>query len=183
MWCTPKVKVTFGVFFMTRISKQTKFKAIQEYFLGVDSKRSIARRYGLDSKAFDILIAAYETHGPDVLFNPPKVTTEFRIALASWAIKNNASYTEIAAKFGYTGTAQMRAWKEIYSKLGPNGLLSIQKGRKPKMPNKKPKSVKKLTEQENRLSQLEDEVLRLKIENEALNLLASIQQRTDNSQK
>ena len=77
----------------------------------------------------------------------------------------------------------MRAWKEIYSKLGPNGLLSIQKGRKPKMPNKKPKSVKKLTEQENRLSQLEDEVLRLKIENEALKLLASIQQRTDNSQK
>ncbi|MDF9298840.1 hypothetical protein [Weissella fermenti] len=51
------------------------------------------------------------------------------------------------------------------------------------MPNKKPKSVKKLTEQENRLSQLEDEVLRLKIENEALKLLASIQQRTDNSQK
>lgn len=46
-----------------------------------------------------------------------------------------------------------------------------------------PKSVKKLTEQENRLSQLEDEVLRLKIENEALKLLASIQQRTDNSQK
>ncbi|MCA1355082.1 helix-turn-helix domain-containing protein, partial [Weissella cibaria] len=91
---------------MTRISKQTKFKAIQEYFLGVDSKKSIARRYGMDEKTFGVLIAAYETHGPDVLFNPPKVTAEFRITLASWAIRNNASYTEIASKFGYTGTAQ-----------------------------------------------------------------------------
>ena len=42
---------------------------------------------------------------------------------------------------------------------------------------------KPLTDQENQLAQLEDEVLRLKIENEALKLLASIQQRTDNSQK
>ena len=51
------------------------------------------------------------------------------------------------------------------------------------MPNKKPKSDKPLTDQENQLAQLEDEILRLKIENEALKLLASIQQRTDNSQK
>lgn len=118
-----------------------------------------------------------------MLFNPPKPTGKFRVELASWAIRNNASNTEVAAKFGYVGTAQIVKWKEIYSKLGPNGLLSIQKGRKPKMPNKKPKSDKLLTDQENQLAQLEDEVLRLKIENEALKLLASIQRRTDNSQK
>ena len=168
---------------MTKIPKQTKLKAIREYLSGTDGKGAVAKRYSINPRAFRVLIAAYETHGPDVLFNPPKVNAEFRIALASWAIINHTSYTEIAAKFGYTGMAQMRAWTEIYSKLGPNGLLSIKKGRKPKMPNKKPKSVKKLPEQENRLSQLEDEVLRLKIENEALKLLASIQQRTDNSQK
>ena len=51
------------------------------------------------------------------------------------------------------------------------------------MPNKKPKQVKQLTEVEKHIAQLEDENLRLKIENEALKLLASIQQRTDNSQK
>lgn len=51
------------------------------------------------------------------------------------------------------------------------------------MANKKPKQVKQLTETEKHIAQLEDENLRLKIENEALKLLASIQQRTDNSQK
>ncbi|WP_245150472.1 helix-turn-helix domain-containing protein [Weissella cibaria] len=130
-----------------------------------------------------MLLAAYKTHGADVLFNPPKPTGTFRVELASWAIRNNASNTEVAAKFGYVGTAQIVKGKEIYSKLGPNGLLSIQKGRKPKMPNMKPKSDKPLTDQENRLAQLEDEVLRLKIENKALKLLASIQRRTDNSQQ
>ena len=180
---TPKVKVTFGVFFMTKISQQIKLKAILEYMSGHGSKLEIAKRYGISRRSFQMLLAAYSTHGFDVLFNPPKPTGEFRVEVASWAIKNNASSTEVAAKFGYVGIVQILQSKEIYSKLGPNGLLSIQKGRKPKMPNKKPKSDKPLTDQENQLAQLEDEVLRLKIENEALKLLASIQQRTDNSQK
>ncbi|AOT57142.1 hypothetical protein [Weissella soli] len=51
------------------------------------------------------------------------------------------------------------------------------------MTKKKQTQTNKLSAEENRLAQLEDEVLRLKIQNEALKLLASIQQRTDNSQK
>ena len=170
---------------MTKISKQTKYKAILEYISGHGSKSEIAKRYGIDRTAFRMLLAAYSTHGPDVLFNPPKPTEGFRIELASWAIRNNASNTEVAAKFGFVGIAQIVQWKKIYSKLGPNGLLSLQKGRNPKMP-KKQKSQKQpsgLTEEQIRLAQLEDQVLRLQIENEALKLLASIQQRTDNSQK
>ncbi|MFL1696500.1 helix-turn-helix domain-containing protein, partial [Weissella kandleri] len=185
-WRTPKVKVTFGVFFMTKISKHTKLKAILEYISGHGSKTEIAKRYGINRTTFRMLLAAYSTHGPDVIFNPPKPTGPFRVELTSWAIRNNASHTEVAAKFGYLGIAQILQWKNIYSKLGPNGLLSIQKGRKPNMPKKKQKNREQpinLTEEENRLAQLEDQVLRLQIENEALKLLASIQQRTDNSQK
>ena len=133
--------------------------------------------------AFQILVAAYTSHGADTLFNPPKVTPKFKVQVASWAIRNNASHTQVAAEFGYTGVAQIVAWEKIYSQSGPNRLLTIQKGRKPKMPNKDPKQVKQLTEEENRLAKLEDDNLRLNIENEALKLLALIQQRTDNSQK
>ena len=45
-----------------------------------------------------MLLAAYKTHGVDVLFNPPKPTGTFRVELTSWAIRNNASNTEVAAK-------------------------------------------------------------------------------------
>ncbi len=89
MPCTPKVKVTFGVFFMAKISKQIKLKAILEYISGNGSKTEIARRYGINRMAFQMLLAAYSTHGADVLFNPPEPTGAFRVELASWAIKNN----------------------------------------------------------------------------------------------
>ena len=183
MWPTPKVKATFGVLFMTKISKQIKLQAIQDYLSGKYSIRGITARYGIANSVFRMLIAAYKSFGSDILFNPPKITPEFRIKVASWAIQNNASHSQVASKFGYTGIAQIVSWKKIYSQLGPNGLLSIQKGRSPRMPNKKPKQGKQLTETEKHIAQLEDENLRLKIENEALKLLASIQQRTDNSQK
>ncbi|PAK87367.1 transposase, partial [Lactococcus lactis] len=103
--------------------------------------------------------------GPNIILDPPQVTPDFRVALARWAITNNASYTQIAAKFGYLGTAQIYQWKKIYRNEGPNGLLSISKGRKPKM------------------KQLEAENLELRIKNEALKLLASMKQRTKNSPK
>lgn len=78
-----------------------------------------------------MLVAGCHTHSSDVLFNPPQVTPEFRIEVAHWAITNNAPYTQLAAKFGYVGTRQIQIWKEIYRNQGPNGLMSISKGRKP----------------------------------------------------
>ena len=118
---------------MTKISKQTKFKAVLEYISGDESKKDVAKRYGIHYMAFRRLLSAYKTHGSNVIFNPPKPTGTFRVELASWSIKNKASNTEVAAQFGYVGIVQIVQWKKIYSNLGPNGLLSIQKGRKPKL--------------------------------------------------
>ena len=89
---------------------------------------AITARYGIAKSVFQMLIAAYKSFGPDILFNPPAITPEFKIKVASWAIRNNASHSQMAAKFVYPGIAQIVSWKKIYSQLGPNGLLSIQKG-------------------------------------------------------
>lgn len=140
------------------------------------------RQKSINVMAFRVLVSAYSTHGYDVLFNPPKSTGTFQIELSSLVIINN----EVAVKFGYEGIVQISHWRQIYSKHGLNGLLSIQKGRKPNVPKKKTKNIKQqscLTEKENRLAKLEDQVLRLKIENEALKLLGSFQSRSDKSQK
>ena len=116
---------------MTKISKQTKLKALTEYFEGNISVNRLSKKYKIDFKSLQMMIAAYRTHGPDVILNPPKVTPEFRIQLAYWALAYNASYSEVAAKFGYLGISQIYQWKEIYRKEGPNGLLSIKKGQNP----------------------------------------------------
>ncbi|KRN28923.1 hypothetical protein IV38_GL001133 [Lactobacillus selangorensis] len=171
---------------MTKISKETKLKALIEYCEGKQSLRGIGDKYGITLFNFRMLVAAYKTHGKSVLLDPPKVTPDFRIKLARWAITNHASYTEVAAEFGYLGIAQIKQWKEIYRNQGPNGLMSITKGRKPKMTkktNKTPKNKQKLTPEQNRIKQLEDENLELRIKNEALKLLASKKQLTKKSPK
>ncbi|AOT56600.1 hypothetical protein [Weissella soli] len=92
---------------MTKISKQTKLEAIPAYHAGFNSKAQVAKHYDIAQELFSMLIAAYAAHGPDVLFNLPAITWKFRIAVAaSWAIRENASFTAVAAKFGYVGMAQ-----------------------------------------------------------------------------
>ena len=169
---------------MTKISKTIKLKALMEYANGYNSANAIAHKYGIASTLFKMLVAAYNTHGSDVLFNPPKVNAGLRIKIAQWAIENNASYTQVAAQFGYTGMLQIKQWKEIYRNEGPNGLLSISKGRKPKMIKKQNNNNKKQPESvEERLKKLEAENLELQIKNEALKLLASMKQQNKKSPK
>lgn len=172
-----------GVFLMTKISKQMKLKALLEYNQGQFSKNQISKKYGLNRHYFRMLCAAYESFGTDFLLNPLKITSTFRIKIASWAIQNNASYCEVATKFGYINVRQIQQWKEIYRTEGPNGLCLIQKGRKSTMTTKKKTSNKTsnkkvLSPTENRLKQLEAENLELRIKNEALKLLASMKQQT-----
>lgn len=174
---------------MTKISKQTKLKALIEYFEGTDSIKTVANKYQISRTVMQMLVAAYRTHGTDVILNPPKVTPEFRVRVARWAEETAASYTEIAAKFGYVGIPQILSWRKIYRQKGSNGLLSITKGRKPSMTNKKrlKKRIarKKATQtaDQQRIKELEDENLELRIKLEASKSLASMKQRTNKSHK
>lgn len=122
---------------MTKISKEIKQKALLEYFAGAGSQKGIPQKYGIDYTIFRMLISAYRTHGLSVLYDPPKMDSQFRITVTEWKIEHNASRFEVAAKFGYLDSLQICQWEKIYRKSGPNGLLSITKGRKSKMPNKK----------------------------------------------
>lgn len=166
---------------MTKITKKIKLLALNEYFNNNVSMREVYLKYGIAEKLFKMLVAGYKVHGPDILFNPPKVDGPFRVKLIKWAIENKASYTDIASKFGYIGSSQIINWKNIYRTDGVNGLLSISKGRKPKVNIKnKSKKVKETNDSptENRLAELEKENLELRITNEALKLLASMKQKT-----
>ncbi|USS87277.1 helix-turn-helix domain-containing protein [Fructilactobacillus hinvesii] len=167
---------------MTKISKEIKYEAMVEYFYGSKSRKYIREKYGFHRMALSMLINGFRTFGSDVLFNPPKVNAEFRIKLTEWKIRNNASYTQVAEKFGYLGLFQISQWEKIYRQNGPNGLLSLKKGRKPKMTKPK-KNHQELTPEQNKIRQLEQENLELRIKNKALKLLASMKQPIDKKHK
>ncbi|PAL01476.1 transposase, partial [Lentilactobacillus parakefiri] len=52
---------------MTKISKQLKLRALTEYFDGRGGLRAIAGKYHISRisrRLFEMLVAAYRTHGP-----------------------------------------------------------------------------------------------------------------------
>lgn len=100
---------------MTKISKKIKLKALTEYFNGTDSKVEVANKYSISNSVFRMLVSVYKTHGSNVLFDPPQVTGSFRIELIAWKIRNNASYTDVAAEFGYVGILQINQWEKDIS--------------------------------------------------------------------
>jgi transposase len=61
-----------------------------------------------------MLIATYEAHGSKIIYEPPQVTPEFLLRLTLWAIKHDASYVQVARKFGYTNISSIWKWNKIY---------------------------------------------------------------------
>lgn len=112
---------------MTKISKETKLRALIEYFTGTESKSKIAARYDITLTLFKMLVSAYETYGSDVLFNPPQVNDDFKVKLTKWKIRNRASYTEVAAEFGYVGILQIQQWEKIYRKKWVEWVIVYRK--------------------------------------------------------
>ncbi|WP_248719793.1 helix-turn-helix domain-containing protein [Convivina intestini] len=158
---------------MTKFSVETKLKAIEAYQKNHLGYERIAHQFGINSSYFRRMLIAYQHHGCKIFEHPPKITAEFRIQLVQWMIRNNASYTETIAQFGYLGIVQMAQWRKIYLQAGTDGLRSVKKG-KPTMPRKMPK--KDLTPQEKRLAELEEENLKLRIQLAVSKKLASMEQ-------
>ncbi|GAO99294.1 IS3 family transposase [Fructobacillus ficulneus] len=86
-------------------------------------------------------------------------------------IEHQASYVEVARKFGFVHVSSIWKWKKIYIQKGQDGLKSLEIG------SKTMTKPKKLTqdEQAKRLAELEEENLMLRIRLEASKLLASME--------
>ncbi len=166
------------VSFMTKISKETKIKAINEFLFRKRSvsMTNIAHKYGISKRSFQIMFSVYQRHGPTIFTNPPKITVDFRIQLVLWMIQSQASYTETAIQFGYLSVAQMYQWRKIYLQQGPDGLRSIEKGRPSMTKKKQIKAAKKSlkTKNKDRIAELEERVQELEIKNALLKELASM---------
>lgn len=89
--CTPELEVDSGGIFMTKISVNTKLKAIKEYTNGDASLASVRRKYGIAEFDFQIWVGIYARLGQGPLLNPPKVTGDFRLNLVKWKQEHLAS--------------------------------------------------------------------------------------------
>lgn len=125
-------KSTLGVFYMTKISVKTKLKAVEEYANGNVTLASVRHKYGIAEHDFQIWVGIYARFGKGPLLNPPKVTGDFRLNLVKWKQENLASISETCIHFGYRSPGSVYQWERLYNKQGPQALLRLRRGRKPK---------------------------------------------------
>ena len=117
---------------MTKISIETKIKAIEEYCTTASSLRGIARKYGIAKLDFQICVGIYARFGKEKLLNPPTVTGDFRLNLVKWKQQNLASIPETCIHFGFRSSGSVYQWECQYNEHGAQALLKLRPGRKSK---------------------------------------------------
>ena len=125
-------KHNFGGIFMTKISIETKIKAIEEYCTTASSLRGTARKYGIAQLDFQICVGIYARFGKEKLLNPPTATGDFRLNLVKWKQQNLASIPETCIHFGFCSPGFVYRWECQYNKHGAQALLKLRPGRKSK---------------------------------------------------
>ena len=145
---------------MSKYNYEFKKKVVQEY---------LAEKYEIgnkDKKQVQKWVKAYEAFGEEGLLRSrkkKKYTFEFKLSVVELYLTTEVSYQELALSVGMNNPPLITKWVNDFHIAGPDALREKSKGRKLNMP--KPKAEENIDENAKYLKQLEDELLKLRIEN------------------
>lgn len=156
---------------MSKYSYEFKKKVVKDYINGKGGYKSLCKENGIPSQT--ILrdwITAYKEFGNKGLMRSREkknYSFEFKMHVVELYLTTEVSYRELALSLGINNPPMIAKWVTDYRAVGPDALRPKRKGRKPKVSKSKkiiPNTGKEKAESEY-LKQLEDENLRLRIEN------------------
>lgn len=161
-----------GQFFMAKYSFEFKLQVVQSYLKNEGSYLYISRKYRVAAWSnITKWVKAYKEFGDEGLTRSrknEKYSFEFKLHVVELYLSTEVSYQELALSVGINNPPLITKWVNDFRIAGPDALRPKRKGR----PSKVPKSKEsKLTDIENvsnnseYLKQLEDENLKLRIEN------------------
>lgn len=139
---------------------------------GEGGKKFLANTYGVKSPQ-DVMkwVNAFKAFGDEGLMRSRKnesYTFEFKLHVVELYLTTEISYQDLALSIGMNNPSLITKWVNDYRIAGPDALRLKRKGRRRKVD--KPKSVTAdtttiLNDNQEYLKQLEEENLKLKIEN------------------
>jgi transposase len=161
---------------MAKYSYEFKLKLVQEYLEGEGGYRFLCKKYGIKTQKILIRwVNAYNTFGNDGLMRSRKrktYTFEFKQHVVELYLTREISYQELANQVSINNPPMICKWVNDYCIAGPDALKPKRKGRPPTMSkikkerSKEKSKVKPKNEtQSDYLTQLEEENLKLRIEN------------------
>lgn len=160
---------------MAKYSYEFKLQVVQAYLDGEGGYRYLSKKYGVPSKRdIEKWVFAYKAFGKDGLMRSRKnesYSFEFKLHVVELYLTSELSYQQLALQVGMTDPARITRWVLDYRAAGPEALKPKKKGRKRTMD--KEKIIREIEEgdsndQKELLKQLQEENLRLRIENEFL---------------
>ncbi len=160
---------------MAKYSFEFKKQVIQDYLNGKDGVEYLAKKYCIPApKSIKQWINAYKAFGDEGLMRSRKnqtYTFEFKLHVVELYLSTEVSYQELALSVGMNNPPLITKWVNDFRIAGPDALRPKQKGRTKSLklsknsPLKESSDVKSVDTSAEHVKQLEDELLKLKIEN------------------
>ena len=160
---------------MAKHSFEFKKKVVLEYLDGKGGTQYLSKKYGLGSNSqLRKWINAYSAFGDEGLRrsrNQIKYSFKKKISVVELYLSSEISYQDLAIREGISNPSMIVNWVNRFRAAGPDALRPRKKGRKKTLD--KPKIDNKAIIQENsviatsveHVKELEDEPLKLRIEN------------------
>ncbi|WPJ90379.1 IS3 family transposase [Facklamia hominis] len=160
---------------MAKYSFEFKKKVVLEYLDGKGGTHYLSKKYGLGSNSqLRKWINTYKALGDKGLMRSRKRTNysfEKKLSVVELYLSSEISYQELAIQEGITNPSMISHWVNRFRVAGPDALRPRKKGRKKKM-DKSKIDIKALEVEERtvdvsaeHVKKLEDELLKLRIEN------------------
>ena len=160
---------------MAKYSFEQKKKLVIAYLNGEGGTDTIVKKYGYSNHSqLQRWVAAYQKFGDNGLIRSrqqEKYSFEKKLSVVELYLSSEISYQELAIQEGITNPSMIANWVNRFRAAGPDALRPHKKGRKktldkPKIDNKPQVQDERVVDTSaEHVKELEDELLKLKIEN------------------
>ena len=162
-------------FLMAKYSYELKKEIVTAYLNGEGGYTHLAKKYGIaDKHTIRLWVNNYQFFGDDALIRSrkqQKYTFEKKLFVVELYLSSEISYRDLAIQEGITNPSMIVNWVNRFRISGPNALRPHKKGWKKTLDNskkytKKEETVERIVDTSaEHVKELEDELLKLRIEN------------------
>ena len=178
---------------MAKYNYAFKKKVVQSYLNGEGSYTHLAEKYGVKNKR-QVLnwVHSYNELGDNGLIRSrqnKKYSFQFKLSVVELYLSSEVSYQELALSQGINNSALIVRWVNDFRIAGPDALRPKKKGRKKILETDKKNDNSKQIEyipvdtSAEHIKKLEDELLKLRIENAYLKELRRLRLEEETLQK
>ena len=160
---------------MAKYSFEFKMEVVQAYLNGEGGYRYLASKYDVPAKRrIEEWVHAYKEFGKEGLMRSRKnnnYSFQFKLSVVELYLSSEVSYQELALSQGINNPSLITRWVNDFRIAGPDALRPKKKGRKKTLDISEFKKISKATEEKSvdtsaeHVKELEDELLKLRIEN------------------